>query len=121
MMRQGEREQFVRVIQARAEETQRQIAKSASVGKYIDTILPVPDNVLHARHEIAVYFGNAPHLVLPRLELFFVQATTDGFLSNLLMMGQAHHLIGQQLDRPARPPRRRIRASSGHQQQFLFV
>ncbi len=53
------------------------------------------DHVLHARHEIAVYFGNAPHLVLPRLELFFVQATTDGFLSNLFMMGQPHHLIGQ--------------------------
>jgi uracil-DNA glycosylase len=42
MMNQGERELFVRAIQRRAEEAHRQLAGSASIGKYIDTSLPLP-------------------------------------------------------------------------------
>lgn len=42
MVNQKERELFVRAIQRRAEEAHRQLAGSASIGKYIDTSLPVP-------------------------------------------------------------------------------
>ena len=39
----------------------------------------------------------------------------------LLMLGQLDHLVGQQLQRPARAARRRARAGGRHQQRLLLA
>ena len=53
---------------------------------------------------------------------FQLSATLSQLRSiQVFVVGQAHHLIGQKLDRPARPPRRRIGAIGRHQQQLLLI
>ena len=42
-------------------------------------------------------------------------------MADVLVTGQPYHLVGEQLDGPARPSLGRVRAGGGDQQQFLVV
>jgi hypothetical protein len=45
--------------------------------------------------------GTQPHLLTPGLEFVLGQALAHRLTRELVVIGQPHHLLGQQLDRPA--------------------
>ena len=77
------------------------------------------EDVLHARDELGVDLRDAPHLLLPRLQLLLREPATDRLARERLVLRQPHHLAGQQLQRPARSPGGRRRARRRDEQRLL--
>jgi hypothetical protein len=53
-------------------------------------------HVLHPGDEFSVDLRDAPHLLLPRFQLFLRETATDRVGRKRAMLRQAHHLVGQQ-------------------------
>jgi hypothetical protein len=78
-------------------------------------------DILHAGDVLGIHLRNAPHLLAPRLEIVLDQASANRLARQALVRGQLDHLTRQQLQRPARPARRRPGAGGRHQQGFLLA
>src|SRR3954447_24160642 len=79
------------------------------------------EHVLHAGHVLAIDLRHAPHLLAPRLELVLGQAPAHGLAREAAVIGEAHHLAGEELDGPASPALGRAGACGGDQQRFLVA
>ena len=65
--------------------------------------------------------GDAPHVLLPRLETVLGQASADGFTRETVMVGQLDHRASQQLQRPAGATFGRARTGGGDEEGFLLL
>jgi hypothetical protein len=79
------------------------------------------EHILHSRDVLAVDLRDAPHLLAPRLELVLRQAAAHGGVAQRGVRGQAHHLSGEQLQRPTRPALGRGGARRRDQQRLLLA
>src|SRR5208337_3956903 len=70
------------------------------------------EHILHAGDVLGVDLGDAPHVLLPRLEMVLGQASADGFTRETVMVGQLDHRASQQLQR---------RAGDSHSSGNIFV
>ena len=79
------------------------------------------EHVLHARDVLAVDLRHAPHLLAPGLELVLGQAPAHGFTRDAIVLGEAHHLAGEQFDGPASAALGRAGARGRNQKSFLLA
>src|SRR3954470_3222886 len=79
------------------------------------------EHVLHAGHVLAIDLWHAPHLLAPLLELVLGQAPAHGLAREAAVIGEAHHLAGEQLDGPAGATLRRAGARGRDQKRFLMA
>jgi hypothetical protein len=79
------------------------------------------EHILHARDIGAVNPRNAPHVPAPGLEVVLGQAPAHRLARQAVMLGEPDHRVGQQLQRPARPPLGRGGAGGRHQKGFLLA
>ena len=76
-------------------------------------------DIFHPRHVLGIDAGNAPHLALPGFDRLFAQAPTHRLARESFMPGALDPLVGQQFQRPACPPRGRVRTRHRDQQRLL--
>src|SRR3954453_6254739 len=78
-------------------------------------------HILHAGHVLAIDLRHAPHLLAPRLELVLGQAPAHGLAREAVVIGEANHLAGEQLDGPAGSAFGRAGACGRDQKRFLMA
>src|SRR5271165_6643077 len=79
------------------------------------------EHILHAGDVLGVDLGDAPHVLLPRLEMVLGQASADGFTRETVMVGQLDHRASQQLQRPAGATFGRARTCGGDEEGFFVA
>ncbi len=79
------------------------------------------EEILHAGDVIAINLGDAPHFLLPGLQIVIVQPAADRVGRDALVFDQFDHSIGQKLQGPAGATRRGVRARQRHQLHFLLA
>jgi hypothetical protein len=77
-------------------------------------------HIFHSGDVLGVELGNAPHLLLPRLEVYLGEATPNGLVGELSVCRETDHLVGQELQGPPRTTTRWPRAGNRNQQRFFF-
>jgi hypothetical protein len=79
------------------------------------------EEILHPGDVIAIDLGDAPHLLLPGLQIVIVQPAADRVTRDALVFDQFDQGIGQKFQGPAGATLRGIRASQGHQLHLLLA
>ena len=59
------------------------------------------EHIFHPGDVLGADLGDAPHVLLPGLEMVLGQASADGLPRQTVMVGQLDHRASQQLQRPA--------------------
>src|SRR4029079_3956159 len=77
-------------------------------------------DVFHSGDEFRIDLGNAPHLLLPGLELHLAKRPPNGFFGDLGVYCQLNHLIGEYPQGPARAPRWGLGAGKGTENRFVL-
>ncbi len=79
------------------------------------------EHILHAGDVLGVDLGDAPHVLLPGLEMVLSQASADGLARQTVMVGQLDHRASQQLQRPAGATFGRARTGGGDEEGFFVA
>ena len=79
------------------------------------------EHILHAGDVLGVDLGDAPHVLLPGLEMVLGQASADGLTRQTVMVGQLDHRASQQLQRPAGATFGRARTGGGDEEGFFVA
>src|ERR1700674_488350 len=79
------------------------------------------EHILHAGDVLGVDFGDAPHVLLPGLEMVLGQASADGLTRQTVMVGQLDHCASQQLQRPAGATFGWARTGGGDEEGFFVA
>src|SRR5271166_2125281 len=79
------------------------------------------EHILHAGDVLGVDLGDAPHVLLPGLEMVLGQASADGLPRQTVMVGQLDHRASQQLQRPAGATFGRARTCGGDEEGFFVA
>ena len=79
------------------------------------------EHILHAGDVLGVDLGDAPHVLLPGLEMVLGQAPADGLTRETVMVGQLDHRASQQLQRPAGATFGRARTGGGDEEGFFVA
>src|SRR5271157_5325744 len=79
------------------------------------------EHILHPGDVLGVDLGDAPHVLLPRLEMVLGQASADGLTRETVMVGQLDHRPSQQLQRPAGATFGRARTGGGDEEGFFVA
>ena len=79
------------------------------------------EHILHAGDVLGVDLGDAPHVLLPGLEMVLGQASADGLPRQTVMVGQLDHRASQQLQRPAGATFGRARTGGGDEEGFFVA
>src|SRR5271166_5794036 len=79
------------------------------------------EHIFHAGDVLGVDLGDAPHVLLPGLEMVLGQASADGLPRQTVMVGQLDHRASQQLQRPAGATFGRARTCGGNEEGFFVA